>query len=159
MSSRIVTCRNIHGEPTEVEASRLSFRPSVYGIIVDGDEILLCNTRSTGKWCLPGGGVDPGEHVIDALHREVHEECGIVADFTEEPVAFAENFFMMSDGQPEHILACFYRGVPKSRDVQLLDEHEIEAEKPQFVPITSLRAEDMQAFGDVVLRVLDVKTS
>ena len=29
-------------------------------------------------WALPGGGLDPGEDHLTALHRELHEEVGIV---------------------------------------------------------------------------------
>jgi 8-oxo-dGTP diphosphatase len=30
-----------------------------------------------GGWELPGGKVDPGEHPLDALHREIREELGV----------------------------------------------------------------------------------
>jgi 8-oxo-dGTP diphosphatase len=31
-----------------------------------------------GKWCFPGGGIEPGESPADAIVREVREEVGIV---------------------------------------------------------------------------------
>jgi len=48
-------------------------RPSVYGIIRAQDRVLLARTNSL---LLPGGGIDPGESPIRALHREVYEETG-----------------------------------------------------------------------------------
>jgi len=55
-------------------------RPGAYVILQVGhDQVLL--TVQNGEvpdFQLPGGGVDPGEHVIPALHREVLEETGWV---------------------------------------------------------------------------------
>lgn len=33
-----------------------------------------------GGWELPGGKVDPGESEVDALHRELHEELGVLVE-------------------------------------------------------------------------------
>jgi 8-oxo-dGTP diphosphatase len=43
------------------------------------DRVLLCRQEKPGKvyWLLPGGGVDSGESLIAALHRELKEELGI----------------------------------------------------------------------------------
>ena len=34
----------------------------------------------TGRWTLPGGGIDPGEQPGDSLAREVFEETGLALD-------------------------------------------------------------------------------
>jgi 8-oxo-dGTP pyrophosphatase MutT (NUDIX family) len=39
--------------------------------------ILLTKRSDNGQWCLPGGAVDPGETVVEAVEREVWEETGL----------------------------------------------------------------------------------
>lgn len=47
-------------------------------------KILLIRRRDNGKWALPGGFIDPGEHPHAAARRELSEETGLILD-TEEP--------------------------------------------------------------------------
>ena len=52
-------------------------RVSVSALIFDGDRVLLAHRRAIDWWNLPGGAVDPGETVDEALRREVREETGL----------------------------------------------------------------------------------
>lgn len=52
-------------------------RAGVYGILIDGAAVLLTHQAApVPEYQLPGGGIDPGENPIAALHREVFEETG-----------------------------------------------------------------------------------
>ncbi|MDB1087354.1 NUDIX domain-containing protein [Streptomyces sp. ACA25] len=51
---------------------------SVAGVIIDdAGRALLIKRRDNGHWEPPGGVVEPGETITDALAREVLEETGI----------------------------------------------------------------------------------
>jgi 8-oxo-dGTP diphosphatase len=57
-------------------------RIAVYGVCTDEEGRLLLARASPaltlrGRWFLPGGGVDHGEHPTDALRREITEETGL----------------------------------------------------------------------------------
>ncbi|HXF85394.1 MAG TPA: NUDIX domain-containing protein [Anaerolineales bacterium] len=39
--------------------------------------ILLTRRADNDQWCLPGGGMEPGESVAEACEREVFEETGL----------------------------------------------------------------------------------
>jgi len=52
-------------------------RPGAYAVIRDGGDVLVTEqTRPHHEFQLPGGGIDPGEDPLRALHRECREETG-----------------------------------------------------------------------------------
>lgn len=52
-------------------------RPGVYAILrLGGDLLLTYQEEPDAEFQLPGGGIDPGESPLRALHREVFEETG-----------------------------------------------------------------------------------
>lgn len=55
-------------------------------IVDDAGRILLVlrkNEPQAGYWSLPGGKVEPGETIVDAVVREVAEETGLQIDVVE----------------------------------------------------------------------------
>jgi len=46
------------------------------------EKILLTRRSDNGKWCLPGGRMEPGESAAEACEREVVEETGLVVKVT-----------------------------------------------------------------------------
>lgn len=56
---------------------RYRLRPGAYGLLLAGDRMLLTLQHAPEpEFQLPGGGIDPGEGPVAALHREVFEETG-----------------------------------------------------------------------------------
>ncbi|GAA3241003.1 NUDIX hydrolase [Actinocorallia longicatena] len=58
----------------------LIHRPSARVLLVDErDRLLLFRDKAEGgRWFTPGGGIDPGESVVEAGVRELREETGLV---------------------------------------------------------------------------------
>lgn len=60
-----------------VARRRYTHRPGVYAVLLLQGEVLLTHqAEPIPEVQLPGGGIDPGEQPIAALHREVLEETG-----------------------------------------------------------------------------------
>ena len=64
------------GEPP-ARGQRYGIRHGVYAVLLRDREVLLTHqTAPEPEFQLPGGGIDPGESPLHALHREVGEETG-----------------------------------------------------------------------------------
>jgi len=85
----IVKCKNVYGKEFEVLVDKLSFRPSVYGIIFKDDKVLL--SKQWDGYDFPGGGIKIGETIEEALKREMKEETGL--DIKISDVVACENSF------------------------------------------------------------------
>jgi ADP-ribose pyrophosphatase YjhB (NUDIX family) len=85
----------VAGLVTEALVDHLPFRlqrVAAYAVVrrtstpPEQQEVLLTRLSAKaahpGRWTLPGGGVDHGEHPSVALEREVEEECGLPCEVT-----------------------------------------------------------------------------
>ncbi|EAR09835.1 (deoxy)nucleoside triphosphate pyrophosphohydrolase [Reinekea blandensis] len=79
--------------------------PVVAGILVSADRVLCARkaegTSMAGCWEFPGGKIETGETPELALHRELKEELGIIADIGDY---FADNHYVSND-RTLHLMA------------------------------------------------------
>ena len=101
---------------------------SVVAVIVDGDGQVLLTQRSIppfqGEWVMPGGKIDLGEPIVEALKREVWEEVGLevevgrLVDVFEHVTPGADNY---------HFIIIYYLCTPLYCDVSHNRDEVIEA--------------------------------
>ncbi len=89
-----IAVQDINKNTYFVPIDELSWRPSVYAIIIKNGAILLSKENNT--YSLPGGGVVLGESLAAALEREVKEETGVNIRNI-RPLSFASTFFALDD--------------------------------------------------------------
>jgi len=59
------------------DGRKYTLRPGAYAVLPRGGSVLVTHEGGSDENLqLPGGGIDPGESVLAALHREVMEETG-----------------------------------------------------------------------------------
>lgn len=142
----MVTCRCWLGGEILVPKEKLSHRPGAYGIVRRGDTILLMTTvGENGRYCLPGGGVEPWESIAAALQRELMEEAGVKVDVGSQAY-FQEDFFYYDPKEEAfHGLLFYYDCTPLTFDllpVELVDDEA--ATNPQWVKINTLHEDNLQ---------------
>jgi 8-oxo-dGTP diphosphatase len=85
------------------------------------DRILLCRHEKPGRgeyWLLPGGGVNSGESLVDALYRELVEEVGIERDLpVEGPVALVDSIAPGRFAQ-KHVVHIIFAGDLTGRSLE-----------------------------------------
>ena len=85
------------------------------------DRILLCRHEKPGKeyWLLPGGGVNAGESLADALHRELGEEVGLQDEIPlEGPVAIVDSIAPARSFAAKHVVHIIFAGDLSGRSLE-----------------------------------------
>src|SRR6266567_7113461 len=59
------------------DSTEARFRVGVFALIFDEGHVLLAHRRDIDWWNLPGGGMEVGETIDEAVCREVREETGL----------------------------------------------------------------------------------
>ena len=148
----LVECVMLDGRKKMVAKDRLVLRPAVYGIVVHEGRVLLMKTRHTGKRHPPGGGIDIGESVEDALKREVLEETGIQVEVA-RLAGFREIFFYDNcSGKAFHGMHFYYECRPET--ITLLEDAHVKdgaAGQPRWVNLWCLEPQDFLVHGDLIL--------
>ncbi|NGM61357.1 NUDIX domain-containing protein [Sphingobacterium sp. SGG-5] len=86
------------------------FNVRVYGILVDEyDRVLISDerTQNVSFTKFPGGGLEYGEGLIDALKREFLEECNMEIDIVTH--VYTTDFYEKSSFNNSQILSIYYQ--------------------------------------------------
>ena len=78
-------------------------------LLNQNNDVLVIRSKKDGRFCLPGGGVDPGEESHQAASRELEEETGIRHHFNSDD-------FRTIYARPEGSTIYLFRGVVNGDD-------------------------------------------
>lgn len=82
---------DINRKEVGLDAAKMAFRPSVYGVLIEDDKVLL--SKQWDGWDLPGGGMRIDETIEQALRREFWEETGLNIEM-KQVIACEHDFFL-----------------------------------------------------------------
>ncbi len=151
----LVKCRTLFNETKYISAEHLIQRPSVYGLILHKNNILLARAQYTKKYVLPGGGIDKGEAIDAALKREVREETGIEIEVGEFLHFETDLFYYDPLDLAIHGFLFYYLCTPLTVDLNPPDYPPEEGlEAPVWVDTRSLHIDNFQAHGEMTFQLL-----
>ena len=91
-------------------------------VLNEAGEVLLVRHTYTPGWHLPGGGVEPGETLAEALGKELREEANVVLT---NPAVLHGLFLSCESSQRDHvavfIIRDFTRSAPKTPDLEIAE--------------------------------------
>lgn len=95
-----------------------TFRMSSHAVIANNNNEILQLKATYGSlgWGLPGGALDPGETIFEALHRECIEEIGIEVEI----IAMTGTYFHNTLNSHAFIFHC---SIPDKAELILSEEH------------------------------------
>ena len=111
----------------ETDATKATeIRPGVAAILYSTDgQILLQRRSDNGLWGLPGGSVEIGESVRDAIVREVREETGLIAEAIRLIGVYSDPSFQIvryPDGKVVHYISTLLECRILGGELQTCDE-------------------------------------
>lgn len=111
-----------------------SIKVAVSALVQDEQgRILLIRRSDNGKYSVPGGGLEAGETVAQAVVREVREETGIEVDVTELVGVFSnpEHVIAYDDGEVRQEFSICFRAQPIGGKLRTSEESsEVEWVRP-----------------------------
>ena len=87
-------------------------------------KILLTRRQDNGRFCLPGGGIEPGESAAQAAVREVQEEVGLDVEITKLVGVYSSPDVLIryADGNQYQYVSVLFEAVVIGGQLGLSDE-------------------------------------
>ena len=120
-------------------------------IFDESGRVLLTRRTDNGQWCLPGGGMDPGESMAEACEREVLEETGLSVRVRRLVGVYShpDQLTIYPGGEKCHIVALHFEAEILSGEPGLSDE------TTNFGYFTLDEIEELDMLGRHKERILD----
>lgn len=128
-----------------------TIKPAVSAVIFGDGKVLLHRRSDNGQWGLPGGSVEIGETVSQAMVREVKEETGLDVQIMRIVGVYSDPRYQMvsyPDGRGVHYISTVFEcqivggaltTSPETLELGFFDPYDLPAD---IVPLHVIRIQD-----------------
>lgn len=136
-------CYDVYGQAFVVEEKDVLFRPAVYGLLIENNQILLVKNER-GLWELPGRRLETHEAPTHIVRHHLRQLTGLTLRVSS--LVFVEDAFHMDEsGQAWHLSMMYYdlSRLDASAAVVIAEDMSLQTE---WVPSVMVQRESLQ-FG------------
>lgn len=146
---------NLEGEQVELASDKLTWRPGAYAIVYQNGHLLALTNIYTGRYELPGGGIEIDENVETGLTREVWEETGLSIRI-DKLLDVEDGFFKTPSGKQWHTIKIIYLAQATSGQLRssILDDEW--SQNPQWLPFEQVDVTQFQLGHNAIQMALDL---
>jgi nucleoside triphosphatase len=152
---KTITAKDNFGSYINLPGDKFVFRPSIYGVIINQGRVVLMKNKRNQKYWFPGGGLELGETIEEALKREIREETGLEVE-VKELLLFKENFFYYQPlDEAYHAFLFFF--ACETAMTNLISDNKVddyEAEKPRWVSIDEIKKQEIGDLQEDIFQML-----
>lgn len=133
-----ILCYDDNGNTVPVAPEALSFRPAVYGIFIENNQVLLLRHAVTGLWQPPGGVLAANESPTQQIRQIFRRLTGMSTRLG--PVLYMEDLFLIDDERRAWHYAVLYFALERHTAVSA----QADSATVEWIPLANLQRQQMQ---------------
>lgn len=133
-----ILCYDDNGNTVPVAPEALTFRPAVYGILIENNQVLLDRHPVSGLWQPPGGMLAANESPTQQIRQIFRRLTGISPRLG--PVLYMEELFLIDDERRAWQYAVLYYALERHTAVT----PQADSARVEWVPLADLQRQQMQ---------------
>lgn len=135
-----IICHDVHGKTVPVAPEALLFRPAVYGVFIENNQVLLQKHADTNLWRPPGVLLADNETPSQAIRHTFRRLTSMTPRLG--PMLYVEDQYLVDNEQRAWHLAVLYYALERPSTAANLSD----ASKLEWVALETLQRQQMQ-FG------------
>ncbi len=139
-----IICYDTFGNPVPVSPEAFIFRPAVYGIFIENNQIFLLKQSQTELLYPPGVILEEDETPTQAIRHQFRELTGMNPKIG-SMIFLEDRYLVDNDHRAWHLSALYYALQRPKTTAATLSEID-ETEQPEWISLDSLQRHQMQ-FG------------
>lgn len=140
----MISCFDAQGSSVSVAPETVTFRPAVYGIFIENEQVLLLRHPQRGLWQPPGRILQSHEIPMEVVRHHFREVTGVMPLLG--PLLYVEEqHWLDEEGRAWHLSVLYY-ALDRTTSMATTLADIQGSQETEWVPLDTLQRQEMQ-FG------------